>query len=377
MHDLAVVGLGALGVQTAAEAAARGLSVVGIEQSPLAHELGATGGRTRIFRVVYTFGPDYVPALLESRESWERLEQRHAGEVWHPHGALIVGSPEDPEVRSALESARVHDLPHEILDPAGLVARYPAHRPATGDIAVVDPLGALMLPQSTTALLAEEAAADGATLRFGARATGLRAVPGGTEVVLASGENVSARKVVVAAGAWTSHLVPAYSELVQLRRVVLQWYPTDDARSFAPDRFPVGLRRSGGDVRYSFFPQVDEFGIKVNFHVPKLVVDSADTAVNPVPAEYAEGFAETIAATLSGVGSTPTRSAAFVESYTDDFRIVLDRVPDAEGIWVLGGGSGQAYKLAPALARAAVDRVLGAGPDDASQLKGVVRGLVR
>jgi sarcosine oxidase len=374
--DLAVIGLGALGIHVAAEAASRGLSVAGFESHTAAHEFGATAGRTRIFRTAYTFGSAYVPALVESRAAWAALDSRHPGEVWSPHGALMIGDPADLEMAAVIVSAQEHGVEHTIFDPQEIRSRFPQHRPRETDVGVFDATGALLLPQSITALVSTEAVAAGATLHYGATVDELRPVAGGTEVATSDGATITARNVVVATGAWTSHLVPEYAQAVQLRRVVLQWYPTDDHSRFTPDVFPVGLRRSDELVRFSFFPQVDDRGIKVNFHIPKLVLDDADQSVNPVPAEYAERLSHLVPEVFDGVGATASATVGYVESYTDDFRILLDRAPGRDGVWVLGGGSGQAFKLSPVLARYAVDRVLGADSDTTgNQLDLITRGF--
>lgn len=370
MHDLTVIGLGALGVHAAAEAAARGLDVVGIDARGPAHELGATGGRTRIFRTVYTFGGDYVPALLRAREAWDRLDARHAGRVRDAHGALLVGAPDDPEIVAGLTAARDHGLQHEVLDAAGLAARWPQHRLLPGDVAIADPSGALLRPQAVTAAVSADATAAGARLRYDDPVVTLEPVAGGHEVVTASGARIRTRRVLVAAGAWTSRFAPGVADAVELRRVVLQWFRTDDPPAYAPERFPVGLRRSG-DVRYSFFPQIDADGIKVNLHLPKAAVADVDDAVT-VDADYGVELEDALRATLPGVRER-TRVAALVEAYTPDYRILVDRIAGRDEAWLLAAGSGQAFKLAPVLAEHTVSRLLDEEP--VLPLEGVVRGL--
>lgn len=368
MHDLAVIGLGALGVHVAAEAAARGLDVVGFDTHGPAHEHGATGGRTRIFRVVYTFGGDYLPALLRARDAWARLDERNPGAVRAHGGGLLIGRPDDPEVAAALASAREHDIPHEVLGAHELAARWPQHRLRDDDVAIADPQGALLLPQAITAAVAREAREHGASLHHHTTVTHVEPIAGGHELVTQDGERVRARRLLVAAGAWSPRFAPELADVVELRRAVLLWFATDDPAAHAPDRFPVGLRRSTG-LRYSFFPQVDEHGIKINLHVPKAVVRHLDD-VESVPEDYGQDLEPQLRETLPGIVRR-TRVASFVESYTSDYRIVLDRIAGRDDAWLLAGGSGQAFKLAPVLAEHAVSRLLDEPPT--LSLDGVVR----
>lgn len=371
MHDIAIIGLGALGVHAAAAAARRGLDVVGIETHGPAHELGATGGRTRIFRMVYTFGGDYIPALREAARAWEQLEARHPGRVLRRHGALLIGREDDPELIAATEAAQQHDIPHEVLTDGQLTARWGQHRLLPGDVAIADPGGAVLLPQSITAAVSHDSVRSGAVLHYGETVTEIGSTRGGTEVVCASGRRIRARRLVVAAGAWSSRFAPELATVVELRRVVLQWFRTTDPAAATPQRFPVGLRRSGA-LRYSFFPQTDADGIKINLHVPKAVVDDLEAGAPTVPDDYGSELEALLRQTLPGIDRR-TRVASFVEGYTPDYRIVLDRIAGLDDAWVLAGGSGQSFKLAPVLAEHALARALDEEPSLA--LEGVVRGL--
>ncbi|GAA3665902.1 FAD-dependent oxidoreductase [Microbacterium marinilacus] len=369
MHDLAVIGLGALGVHVAAEAARRGLDVVAIDSGNGDHEHAATGGRTRIFRLAYTFGGDYVPALRRSMAAWDALAETAPG-TRHDTGALLIGAPDDPEIRKALEAVADHGIAHELIEDAGLLAeRWPQHRLLPGDLALYDPAGALLVPPAVTAAVAEQARAAGASLHYGTEAARVEPSSNGSEVVTAAGRRVRARTVVVAAGAWSGRFVPAFDRAVELRRALLHWYDADE-EAYGPARFPVGLRRSGA-ARYSFFPRVDQAGIKVNFHQPKPRVTDAGARDAAVPPDI-DVLEARLHDTIAGLGAR-RRTAAYVESYTPDYRVLLGRVAGIRDTWLLAGGSGQAFKLAPALAEHVVDRLLDVEP--ALTLRGVVRGL--
>ena len=67
-YDVIVVGLGAMGSATAYQLARRGARVLGIEAFTPAHELGSSGGLTRIIRLAYFEHPSYVPLL---KAAWE------------------------------------------------------------------------------------------------------------------------------------------------------------------------------------------------------------------------------------------------------------------------------------------------------------------
>src|SRR3954470_986867 len=72
--DYVVVGLGALGSAAAWHLAARGASVLGLEQFELGHARGASHDTSRILRHSY-HTPAYVRLTQEAYDDWARLEE--------------------------------------------------------------------------------------------------------------------------------------------------------------------------------------------------------------------------------------------------------------------------------------------------------------
>src|SRR4051794_40127647 len=93
-YDCIVLGVGGFGSAALYHAAARGLSVLGIEQHGKAHDRGSSHGETRIIRKAYFEHPDYVPLLFRAYELWRRLEQESSRELMRLCGLLIAGPPE-------------------------------------------------------------------------------------------------------------------------------------------------------------------------------------------------------------------------------------------------------------------------------------------
>jgi sarcosine oxidase len=159
--DAIVTGLGGMGSAAAFHLARRGRRVLGLEQFELLHERGSSHGLTRIIRLAYHEHPSYVPLLRRSYELWHELEAL-AGEPLLITTGSVEGGPEDgPTFLGALEAARMHDLPHEVLDVRELRRRYPAYGdfdPATR--VVYQPQGGFLLAwQPASAATATSSAA--------------------------------------------------------------------------------------------------------------------------------------------------------------------------------------------------------------------------
>jgi len=361
-HRLAVVGLGALGVLALEQAARSGIDAVGVDPHPLGHDWGASGGQTRIFRMAYKEGAEYLPLLHEAAAYWAEAQSASDETLWQRTGALAIGRRDDPEMGTLLQSIELGGLPSERIRPEEARERWPQHRVADDDIVVADPQGGLLRPAAVIRTAGAGARAHGAALRLGRRVTRIEEAGDGLRLELDDGTRLTADRAIVTTGPWIHELVPSSVPAIELRRVILHWYPTLDGRLYGPETFPVGIRRSGPGRAYSFFPQIDSMGIKVNFHLPRQTMPSMTVPLAAVDPQYSRQVSAAIPELFSGVRATPSAAAVFVDGYTASGRPVLDRIPGLCGAWMLAGGSGQAFKMAPALARIALDAALDRAP---------------
>ncbi|MHC4996707.1 MAG: FAD-dependent oxidoreductase, partial [Planctomycetota bacterium] len=65
-YDTIVLGLGAMGSAVAYHLAKRGARVLGLDANQPPHQVGSSGGHSRMFRLAYFEHPDYVPLLQRS-----------------------------------------------------------------------------------------------------------------------------------------------------------------------------------------------------------------------------------------------------------------------------------------------------------------------
>ena len=91
--DVAVVGLGAMGSMATWQLAQAGADVVGFEQYGLAHDRGAIGGESRLFRMAYHEGAEYVPLLRRARELWGELAEATGRPLFAPTRRALARAP--------------------------------------------------------------------------------------------------------------------------------------------------------------------------------------------------------------------------------------------------------------------------------------------
>src|SRR4029077_12598507 len=96
-----------------------------------------------------------------------------------------------------------------------------------------------------------------------------------------------AERALVAAGPWTSKLLPQLDLPLEVERQVMTWLTIDDPASFPPHRFPVFIREVPvGRFRYGF-PSTDGRSIKIGVHHEGMSADPDSIDRSVVEADLA------------------------------------------------------------------------------------------
>jgi sarcosine oxidase len=104
--DVAVIGLGALGAATLWRLAEQGVKAIGIDQFTPPHDLGATHGKTRLFRTFCLEHPVLGDYARLSRRLFQSLEQSSGGSLLSITGGTIIGRPDSQAVSGTLQAAQ-------------------------------------------------------------------------------------------------------------------------------------------------------------------------------------------------------------------------------------------------------------------------------
>jgi sarcosine oxidase len=356
-YDLAVVGLGALGSATAWHAAMRGLSVVGLEQFDLGHELGASHDTSRILRHSY-HTPAYVDLTVAAYDDWARLEHDAGapfvtvtgGVDLFPAGGVIP-------IEDYTGSLAARGIAHEVLDAAETMRRWPQLRLADDVTVLFQERTAIVPAARGTGAMQRLAVALGADLRSRTPVRELRPTRDGVDLVTDSGV-VSAARVVVTADAWTSALLAPLGHDLPLTVTEEQvtYFTPADPEPFAPGRFPVWIWMD--EPSYYGFPTYGEATVKAaqDCGGPVVTGDDRSHAEDPAMRDRLAAF---MAATFPQSGPA-TRSKRCLYTLTPDRDFVLDRVPAHPSITV-GLGAAHGFKFAPTFGRLLTDLAVEGG----------------
>ena len=98
-YDAIVIGVGGMGSATLFHLAGSGCRVLGLEQFGIPHQFGSSHGSTRIIRLAYSEGDEYVPLMRSAYEYWRELERLSGKSILHLTGGLDIGPEEQLDDR--------------------------------------------------------------------------------------------------------------------------------------------------------------------------------------------------------------------------------------------------------------------------------------
>jgi sarcosine oxidase len=351
-----VVGLGAMGALSAWRLAARGASVIGFERFGPGHDRGSSHGDTRIFRTAYFESPEYVPLLQRAYRMWRQLEQESGAELLTLTGGLAIGRPESQLVAGVLASARQHNLPHRLLGGPEMDHLYPQHRLEPGEVGLCEEEAGFLRTERSIAAAAARAEALGSRLMTETEVTAVEASGDGVVIETSRGRYVAGR-ALIAAGAWTSKLLPELRPLLTVERQVVAWLAAEDSAAFAPARFPVFIRElANGRFRYGF-PTTDGRSIKVGVHHEGGDSDP-DSIDRNVSEKDLKPLREFVSEYLRGVTTNVVKASVCMYTNTSDERFLAASPGDLPGVTVLSACSGHGFKFAPVLGELMAELIL-------------------
>jgi len=360
-YDAIVVGVGGVGSAATYHLARRGLDVLGLERYDVPHSMGSSHGVTRIIRKAYYERPEYLPLLERSYDLWRDLDDGHSSDLLHVNGSVVAGPPGGEKVEDALATCRQYDLDYELLSGDELGDRYPGYGLPEAFRAVVQPDGGFLHSEQCVVAHVEAAHRHGATVRARERVVDWSTTGEGVRVETDKASH-TADRLVVAAGAWASKLVPELGETAVPERQVLAWFQPSSPNYFDPGTFPVFTMDSEEGYFYGF-PRYHVPGFKLgkynHFHE---TVDPDDRSREPTRADerMLREFTERYFPDAAG----PTmrlETCMFTNSPDEDF--VIDVHPEHPEVVVAAGFSGHGFKMTPAIGELVADLVVDGDSD--------------
>ncbi|KHK96452.1 hypothetical protein LK09_15700 [Microbacterium mangrovi] len=355
--EVAVVGGGVVGAAAAWALARRGRAVALFEAHEAGHSLGASHGTTRNFNPAYS-SPHHLRLLRRALPLWRELEAE-SGEVLLEQTGLVERGPRADAAALAAE-APMFGFDVERIPAAEAERRWPGLRFAGS--ATFLPQGGRLFADRAVRALHDGAVAHGAAVHHTSPVRSI--LPRGDDLVelRTDAHAIRARRVVVAAGAWTD---PLLRGLVRLPRLtVTEEHPAhfalrlgDDGAGWpsfnhAPE--PSGFRWPG--PVYGLVSPGE--GVKVGWHRVGPVVTPQTRTFTP-STELSESLRRYVREWMPGADPDVFEPISCTYTSTDDGDFVLDRTGP---IVVAAGFSGHGFKFAPAIGEHLASLASGTAP---------------
>jgi glycine/D-amino acid oxidase-like deaminating enzyme len=376
---IAVVGAGAFGGWTALHLIERRARVTLLDAWGPGNSRASSGGETRIMRA--TYGPDqpYSKLAARSLELWEKYERRWKKKFLHRTGVLwMVSSRDDGYERGSLAMLCEARVKFQELSTLQMKKRWPQINFSDVRWGIFEPeCGYLDARASCQAVVDAFVDAGGMYRQVAVMPKGLESDENSAplhNVTLTDGSRLKADSYVFACGPWLGKLFPrTVGHLIRPTKQDIFFFgpPAGDSR-FTDAHLPVWGDHLSEDHGNRFFygiPGSDRRGFKV-------ADDTRGHAFDPTDGERVVSQAtlkrvrEYLAFRFPAMKDAPlieTRVCQYEQ--TSDSNFIMDRHPQMENVWLLGGGSGHGFKHGPALGKKMAGLILKDGdPDKAWRL---------
>jgi sarcosine oxidase len=345
-YDVAVIGAGVFGAWTAYCLRRAGARVLLVDAYGPGNSRASSGGESRMIRLGY--GPDeiYTRWAQRSLVQWKELFQ-DAGTVslFQNTGILWLARERDAYCEAVLTMLERVGARFEKLKRDELVRRFPQIDPDQTTWAILEPdSGVLLARRAVQAVVAQ------------AREIGVDYLQ--ARVTMES--RINAERLVFACGPWLPKLFPELlGELIHVTRQEVLFFgvPAGDER-FGPAAMPAWI--DFNDLVYGL-PNLEGRGIKlaIDAHGPEFDPDSGERVVTETGLTAARSYLAQRIPSMAGAPVLETRVCQYENTSNGDF--LIDRHPEFENVWLVGGGSGHGFKHGPAVGEYVTAMINGTG----------------
>jgi sarcosine oxidase len=354
MTPIIVVGAGCFGAWIAYCLARSGHAVTLVDAYGPGNSRASSGGETRVIRMGYGAQEIYTQWSWRSLERWKALFERADPTLLRETGVLWMARDEDALTTSTLATLKRVGVPHERLSRAQLESRWPQIDFGGVTWAIHEPQSGVLMARRAVAAVVREAEREGVSYVAAAVQPPVLAVqPPATgrgridTITTQSGQTIGAATFVFACGPWLPKLFPDLlgDRIFATRQEILYFgAPQGDGR-FAPPAMPAWI--DFGEEMYGI-PDIEARGFKIALdrHGPPFDPDTGDR----VAGQTFDAVRAYLVRRFPALRDAPLVAAEvcqYENSCNGDF--LIDRHPELENVWLVGGGSGHGFKHGPAV----------------------------
>jgi glycine/D-amino acid oxidase-like deaminating enzyme len=340
--DVAIIGAGALGAWTAWHLIRRGKSVRLFDAYGAGNGRAASNLQTMLLDPAQDGDPLYAALAGDSMAAWNELNDSASLPMVRPLPIVTALSPSDAAYRTGQSGLQAG---------AALRSRYPQMGWQDAEYGLIGQDGLMiagrraLLECLADARLQVEDAVMPSPLPD--KRSGRYALPdGGT-----------ASQLVYTSGAWLTEIFPQLltpQRLSAVRHHVFHFGAGQGDVQFRPPAMPAIIDRAAG---YSAIPDLEGRGVRVWTHHADASVDP-DSFDRRSDDRILAAVRQWLYARLPRLANAPViASSAAHDCRTITGDLLMDRFPNHSKVWMVGGGVGRAFGLAPTLGERVAEHV--------------------
>lgn len=363
-YDVAVVGAGVFGAWIAYNLRQAGRTVALLDAYGPGNARSSSGGQTRVIRMGYGEQEIYTRWSMRSLELWKSLFSA-AGRpsLFQQVGVLWMARGEDPLTTATLATLQRLGIVHERLGRADLERRWPQIDFGPNTWAIHEPdSGFLMAFHAVQAAVQRAQAAGVEYLQEAVVAPEGKGRLG--SIATRSGKKVQAGSFVFACGPWLPKVFPDLlgERIFPTRQEVFYFGPAPGDARFRQPAMPVWV-----DFAEAIYGVPDYMGrgfkVAPDRHGPAFDPDTGSRVVTP---ETLATVHEFLARRFPGLKDAPLVGSEVCQyENTSNGDFLIDRHPERDNVWLVGGGSGHGFKHGPAVGEYVTARILQGGAVEA------------
>jgi sarcosine oxidase len=360
-YDVMVIGAGVFGAWTAYTLTRSGARVLLVDAYGAGNSRSSSSGESRIIRMGYGADEVYTRWSQRALQLWQQFDRETSARIFHRTGVLWFGREGAQNAVDTLAALANAGVPHKKLSRAEIEKRFPQIACADGEFAIYEPESGALMARRGVQKVVEEFQRLGGTYQIAETEA-----PAGSGNVPAlaswSGESFGAQNYVFACGAWLAKIFPDLlgRRIFPSRQEIYFFGVPPGDRGYSAGNFPTWL-----DVNSLMYgiPDIEGRGFKVasDLHGPAVDPD----LVERVAGETLPLVRDYVRRRFPALRDAPvieSRVCQYENTSSGDF--LIDRHPDFDNVWLVGGGSGHGFKHGPALGEYVARLVLDGGATD-------------
>lgn len=363
-QHIAVIGAGAFGGWTALMLLRNGYKVTLIDAWGAGNSRSSSGDESRVIRSVYA-DKIYAEMAHRSGQIWRENEKAFGTRIFHPIGVLNLIGKDDSRLKAALNHFDDLGFKYEEFSIKDAAKRYPHINLEDINQVVLENNGGYLLARMGCHVVKEQFVKEGGDFKIAAARplNTLNETLQGVE--LSDGSKLIADSYIFACGPWLGKLFP--DEIGSLIRPTKQeiYYFNTPAGCDILEKLPVWCDFSSfwDDVMMYGIPAAGSDAMVRGFKAGKDVAgedfdpDTPERLISEFHWKEVQEFIHHRFPILRGMGLLEFRVCQYEN--TPDAHFIIDKLPTANNVWIMGGGSGHGYKMGAVVGEMMVDLVKG------------------